>query len=63
MKIARVSTVPIFIVTQLKGQIEFLTRSGIDLTVISSDVSDISEKSFLHHIFHVMEAYAVSRCI
>lgn len=45
-KIARISTVPFFIVTQLKGQIEFLSNSGISVTVISSDVSNMSQNSF-----------------
>ena len=46
MKIARISTVPFFIVTQLKGQIEYLSESGMHVTVISSNVSELSKKPF-----------------
>lgn len=36
IRIARISTVPFFVVTQLKSQIERLGNSGADITVISS---------------------------
>lgn len=36
LKIARVSTVPFFVVTQLRAQIEALSQSGMTVTVIAS---------------------------
>jgi glycosyltransferase involved in cell wall biosynthesis len=36
LRIARVSTVPFFLVTQLAGQIEYLARCGANVTVITS---------------------------
>lgn len=42
IRIARVSTVPFFIVTQLKSQLEALTESGAEVTIVASndDLSD-----------------------
>ena len=53
MKIARISTVPFFIVTQLKGQIEYLSKLGNDVTVISSNVSEVSQDSFLSDVTYL----------
>ncbi|MHA3737422.1 glycosyltransferase family 4 protein [Pseudomonas sp. Eth.TT006] len=43
LKIARVSTVPFFVVTQLRAQIEALSASGMAVTVIASrdEMSDV----------------------
>lgn len=37
IRLARVSTVPYFVVSQLSGQLDAIVRSGVDVTVISSD--------------------------
>ena len=41
IRIARISTVPFFVVTQLKHQIAMLGRSGAELTVVASDGTGI----------------------
>lgn len=43
IKIARISTVPFFIVTQLKSQIEFLRDNGGEIVLISSHGEEISQ--------------------
>ncbi len=43
VKIARISTVPFFVVTQLKKQIEFLIDCGAIVTVITSSGPEISQ--------------------
>jgi glycosyltransferase involved in cell wall biosynthesis len=52
LKIARVSTVPFFVVTQLRAQIEALSAAGMAVTVIASrdEMSDVLalEKSFTY---------------
>lgn len=42
IRIARVSTVPFFVVTQLRHQIEMLGRSGAKVTVISSNGPELA---------------------
>lgn len=42
IRIARVSTVPFFVVTQLKHQIETLGKLGANVTVVSSDGPDLA---------------------
>jgi glycosyltransferase involved in cell wall biosynthesis len=42
IRIARISTVPFFVVTQLKGQIETLGKSGATVMVVSSDGPELS---------------------
>jgi glycosyltransferase involved in cell wall biosynthesis len=41
IKIARVSTVPYFVVTQLKGQIDYLSQAGAQVVVITSSGAEI----------------------
>ncbi len=43
MRIARISTVPYFMVSQLAGQIECLVRSGASVTVITSDGPELGK--------------------
>lgn len=42
IRIARISTVPFFVVSQLKHQIESLAASGAHITVITSDGSELN---------------------
>lgn len=42
IRIARISTVPFFVVTQLKHQIEMLGKLGADVTVVSSNGPDLA---------------------
>jgi glycosyltransferase involved in cell wall biosynthesis len=43
VKIARISTVPFFVLTQLKEQIEFLEKLGATVTIITSPGPEISK--------------------
>jgi glycosyltransferase involved in cell wall biosynthesis len=45
IRIARVSTVPFFVVAQLKTQIENLVAEGAAVTVVSSDGAEVREQS------------------
>lgn len=42
IRIARISTVPFFVVTQLGGQIERLAKSGASVTVVTSDGPELA---------------------
>lgn len=50
LKVARISTVPFFVLTQLKAQINALSSSGMSVTVITSD-DEMSEKLASETIF------------
>lgn len=43
IKLARVSTVPYFVVSQLSGQLGAIASSGMDVTVISSDGPELGQ--------------------
>ncbi len=42
-RLARISTVPYFVVSQLSGQLNEIIRSGIDVTLISSDGPELGK--------------------
>jgi glycosyltransferase involved in cell wall biosynthesis len=43
IRLARVATVPYFVVSQLSGQLEAIVHSGIEVTVISSDGPELDK--------------------
>jgi hypothetical protein len=43
IRLARISTVPYFVVSQLAGQLDAIVRSGIEVTVITSDGPELSK--------------------
>ena len=65
LKIARVSTVPFFVLTQLKAQIEALSSSGMAVTVITSldEMSDklALDKSFTYRPVNIERAINLSK--
>lgn len=54
MRVARVSTVSFFVISQLRFQVEYLEKCGADVTVISDDDDQLGEsnaaKTFKHFI-------------
>lgn len=65
LNIARVSTVPFFVLTQLKSQIEALSSSGMQVTVIAShdEMSDklASNKNFTYVPVNIERAISPSK--
>lgn len=50
VRIARISTVPFFVIAQLKHQIEMLGSLGADVTVVSSDGPDMASLNGLNGV-------------
>lgn len=49
-RIARVSTVPFFVFTQLRQQIETLVKLGVDVSVVCSDGPELAQLKKINHL-------------
>jgi glycosyltransferase involved in cell wall biosynthesis len=52
IKIARLSTVPFFLVSQLRGQVEYLRDLGMDVVLISSSGPELAQLDFSKNLSH-----------
>ena len=50
VRVARISTVPFFVIAQLKTQIEELTALGAEVTVVSSDGPELHGPGLIHGV-------------